>query len=308
MTRAEQLVRDEPGLARIIESIEQIGSLPTIPAAAQRAMALARDEAASMREIAEVISQDQALAATVLRVVNSAYYGLRQRVGTLPLALTVLGVREITNLVLGVSLLSVFPTSSDSELFSREALWRASAQCAYAAKRLAHSVGLGRLASEAFLGGLVHDIGLIILDEYRHDEFIETLRSARQTGLDPIAAEMDRLGTTHASIGAWLAETWAFPEPLVEAIACHHCPETSSYEPPLAALVYLAELIVTFHNQAGAAEGIAAALDADATWGRLLSLGPPVQQPSSTTAMLEQVCDEIESAPLILGVARSSPR
>jgi len=308
MTRAEQLVHDEPGLGRIIESIEQIGSLPTIPAAAHRAMVVARKETSSMREIAEVISQDQALAATVLRVVNSAYYGLRQRIGTLPLALTVLGVREIINLVLGVSLLSVFPASSDSELFSREALWRASAQCAYTAKRLAHSVGLGRLASEAFLGGLVHDIGLIILDEYRHDEFIETLRSARQTGLESIAAEMDRLGTTHASIGAWLAERWAFPEPLVEAIACHHDPTKSSWQPPLTPLVHLAELIVALQQQAGTVEEAAAALEADPTWGRLLSLGPPVRQPPSTIGMLEQVCEEIESAALTLGVASSSRR
>ena len=308
MTRAEQLVHDEPGLGRIVEAIEQIGSLPTIPAAAQRAMVLARDERASMREIAEVVSHDQALAATVLKVVNSAYYGLRQSVGTLPLALTVLGVREIINLVLGVSVVSAFPTSSDNELFSREALWRASAQCAHAAKRLAHGVGLGRLASEAFLGGLVHDIGLIVLDEYLHDEFVETLRTAQQKGLELIVAERDRLGTTHASIGAWLAERWAFPEPLVEAIACHHDPEKSSWEPPLTALVHLAELIVTLGDQAETAEEVAAGLDADSTWRRLMALGPPVRQPASTVAMLEEVCAEIESAPLTLGVASPSRR
>jgi HD-like signal output (HDOD) protein len=308
MTRAEQLVHDEPGLARIIDTIEEIGSLPTIPAAAQRAMELARSERTSMRDIAEVISQDQALAATVLKVVNSAYYGLRQSVGTLPLALTVLGVREIINLVLGVSVLSAFPTSSDSELFSREALWHASAQCAYAAKNLAHGVGLGRLASEAFLGALVHDIGLIILDQYLHDEFIETLRSAQKEGRDPIAAELDRLGTTHASIGAWLAERWSFPEPLVEAIACHHDPEKSSWESPLTALVYLAELIVTLRDQVDTIEEAAGTLDAEATWGRLTSLGPPVRRPASTVVMLDEVCAEIESAPLSLGVARRSPR
>jgi HD-like signal output (HDOD) protein len=307
MTLAEQRMREEPGLRPIIESIEEIGSLPTIPAAAQRAMALARDESASMRQIAEVISQDQALAATVLRVVNSAYYGLRERIGTLPLALTVLGVREITNLVLGISLLSAFPSLSDNEPFSREALWRASARCAYAAKTLADGVGLGRLGSESFVGGLVHDIGLIILDEYRHDELIDTLRSARQTGLELIVAEMDRLGTTHASIGAWLAERWAFPDPLVEAIAYHHDPAKSSWHPPLAALVYLAELIVTRQDQAGTAEEIAAALDANATWKRLVALGPPVRQPPSTVPMIKHVCAEIESAPLILGLATPSP-
>ena len=180
MTRTSELVENEPGLARIIEAIEEIGSLPTIPLAAQHAMMLARNEYSSMRDIAEVISQDQALAAKVLKMVNSAYYGLRQSVGTLPLALTILGVREIINLVLGVSIISAFPGSSTSELFSREALWRASAQCAYAAKKFAHAIGLGRFGSEAFLGALVHDIGLIVLDQYLHDEFMEMLRAAQE--------------------------------------------------------------------------------------------------------------------------------
>ncbi len=300
MTRTSELVENEPGLARIIEAIEEIGSLPTIPLAAQHAMMLARNEYSSMRDIAEVISQDQALAAKVLKMVNSAYYGLRQSVGTLPLALTILGVREIINLVLGVSIISAFPGSSTSELFSREALWRASAQCAYAAKKFAHAIGLGRFGSEAFLGALVHDIGLIVLDQYLHDEFMEMLRAAQEKDLDPLEAEAKHLGTTHASIGAWLAETWLFPEPLVEAIAYHHCPGESSWEPPLTALVYLAELIYNLHDQAIAAEEAAAALDADETWARLISSGSPVRRPESPDKLLKEVCDEIEAAPIIM--------
>jgi HD-like signal output (HDOD) protein len=305
MTRLDELAQREPGLARIIETLEQIGSLPTIPIAAQHAMTLARDERSSMRGIAEVISQDQALATRVLKTVNSAFYGLRQSVGTLPLALTILGVREIINLVLGISILSAFPESTDTELFSQRALWRASARCAHAAKELAHAVGLGRLGSEAFLGGLVHDIGLIVLDQYFHDEFMAVLRATQRDGLEPLAAETKILGTTHASIGAWLAERWLFPKALVEAIAYHHCPSEGSWETPLPALVYLAELILALHDGEATIEEATAALEADETWAQLIALGPPVRS-LAPLELLHQVCDQIEAAPLIIG--ESSPQ
>lgn len=300
MTRADELVEREPGLARIIAAIEEVGSLPTIPLAAQRALALARDERSSMREIAEVISQDQALAAKVLKIVNSAYYGLRQSVGTLALALTVLGVREITNLVLGVSIVSAFPSRSGSELFDREALWRASAQSAYAGRRVAHVIGLGRFGGEAFLGALVHDIGLVVLDEYLHDEFIDVVRAAHDEGIKTIAAERRLLGTTHAAVGGWLAETWKFPEPLIGAIAHHHHPADASWDPPLAALVAVAELIVARYNDDVSLEDAGAALEADETWTRLMAGGAPIRPPASTPTLLEQVCQEIEAAPIIL--------
>jgi HD-like signal output (HDOD) protein len=299
MTRPDELAQREPGLARIIDTLEQIGSLPTIPLAAQHAMTLARDERSSMRQIAEVISQDQALAARVLKTVNSAFYGLRQSVGTLPLALTILGVREIMNLVLSISILSAFPESPDRELFSQRALWRASARCAHAAKELAHAVGLGRLASEAFLSALVHDIGLIVLDQHFRDEFTAVLRGVQRDGLDPLVAETKILGTTHASIGAWLAERWLFPKPLVEAIAYHHCPSESSWEPPLPALVYLSELILTLHEKGVTLEEAAAAYETDKVWVQLISLGPPVRSPAPAK-LLEDVCNRIEAAPLII--------
>jgi HD-like signal output (HDOD) protein len=253
-----------------------------------------------MREIAEVISQDQALAARVLKTVNSAFYGLRQSVGTLPLALTILGVREIISLVLGISILSAFPESSDTELFSQRTLWRDSARCAHAAKELAHTVGLGRLGSEAFLSALVHDIGLIVLDQHFHDEFTAVLRAVQREGIEPLAAETRILGTTHASIGAWLAERWLFPKPLVEAIAYHHCPNESSWDPPLPALVYLAELILTLHEAQATIEEAAATFGADKVWLHLTSLGPPVRSPAPTK-ILEEIGERIEAAPLIIG-------
>ena len=301
MTRTSQPIHDEPGLARIIETIEAIGTLPTIPPVAQHVMRLARDEHSSMREIAEVISQDQALAAKVLKVVNSAFYALQERVGTLPLALTILGVHEITALVLGVSIMSAFPGSSDNELFNREALWHTSAQRAFAAKKLSHRVGLGRLASEAFLAALVQDIGLSVLDEYCHDAFVEVMQAAKDEGLAPLEAERKYLGTTHASIGAWLAEKWLFPEPLVEAIAFHHRPAHSSWTTPLAGLVYLAGLIVNLYEQEMTAEEAASTIEADTTWARLMSSGPAVQPPASVLALLEELGEEIAAAPLIIG-------
>jgi len=301
MTRDSQLIQDEPGLGRIVERIQVVGSLPTIPPIAQHVMALARNEYSSMRQIAEVISQDQVLAAKVLQVVNSAYYALQEKVGTLPLALTILGVREITSLVLGVSIMSAFPATSDNPLFSRTALWRASAQCAFAGRTLAHRVGLGRFGGEAFLGTLVHDIGLIVLDQFCRDEFIDMLEAAQRHHLTPLEAERRYLGTTHASVGAWLAQIWSFPKSLVEAIAFHHSPADSSWDCPLAALVYLADLVFGLHHRGAEVEDAAALIEADEMWRRLMSCPPPVRHPGPITILLDELGEEMRAAPLIIG-------
>ena len=300
MTLTEELIEREPGLARITGKIEEIGSLPTIPAVAQLAINRARDERSSMRGIADVISQDQAIAARILKVVNSAYYGLTQSVGSLPLALTVLGVREIVNLVMSVSVVSAFPSSSDNELFSQDELWHASATCACIAKSLAHGVGLGRFGSEAFLGGLVRDIGLIVLHQYLHDEFMAMLGAAKEQGLGPLEAEHAHLGATHPGIGAWLASKWAFPALLVDGIAYHHTPAEGPWDPPLAAVVYLAGLVLDCQGADMDVAETAEAIEADAVWERLMACGQPVRPPASVTKLLDKIAEELEAAPLIL--------
>jgi len=247
-----------------------------------------------------VISQDQVLAAKVLQVVNSAYYALQEKVGTLPLALTILGVREITSLVLGVSIISAFPATSDNTLFNRNALWRASAQCAFAGRTLAHRVGLGRFGSEAFLGALVHDIGLIVLDQFCHDEFMAMLEAAHRQGLPPLKAERQYLGTTHASVGAWLAQIWSFPKLLVEAIALHHSPADSSWGCPLAALVYLTDVVFSLYERGVDVRDAAASLETDEIWTRLMSCPSPVRHPGAVATLLDDLAEEMRAAPLII--------
>jgi len=305
MTWTEKLTQREPGLGRIIETIEAVGSLPTIPAIAQRAMALARDETASMQQIAAVVAQDQTLAAEVLKTVNSAYYGLRQSVGTLPLALTVLGVHEIISILLSVAIVSAFPGATRSRLFDREVFWRACAQRAYATKQLAHATGFGRYASEAFLGGLVHDIGIVVLDQYLHDEFTAMLAESEAQGVALLEAERARFDTSHAAIGAWLAEAWSFPDMLIEAIAFHHDPGSSSWNPPMTALVAVGELIHELYAAAISREEAVQRIEGDATWTQLMSLGPPAKRVPSVAGLLEKIGAEIESAPQIMG--RASP-
>jgi HD-like signal output (HDOD) protein len=165
---------------------------------------------------------------------------------------------------------------------------------------VAQAVGLGRLGGEAFLGALVHDIGLVVLDEYLHDEFMAVMLAAHEEAVDATTVERRLLGTTHAAVGGWLAETWQFPEPLVGAIAHHHHPDDGSWDPPLAALVSVAELIVARYNEGASLEEATASLEANETWNRLVASGAPIRPPASTAALLEQVCQEIEAAPLIL--------
>ncbi|MBN1916577.1 MAG: HDOD domain-containing protein [Verrucomicrobia bacterium] len=308
MSWIETLTQREPGLGQIVEAIEAVGSLPTIPAIAQRAMELARDETASMQQIAAVVSQDQALAAEVLKTVNSAYYGLRQSVGTLPLALTVLGVQEIIGILLSVAIVSAFPEPTRSRRFDREVFWYACSQRAYASKRLAHLTGLGRYASEAFLGGLVHDIGIVVLDQYLHNRFDAMLVESETLGLDLLDAEWAHFNTSHASIGAWLAEAWGFPDALIEAIAYHHDPARASWDPPITALVTLGEFVHDLHAARTEADKAVLALERNVTWTQLMSLGSPVKRAGSLGELIEKIGAEIESAPELIGHAKSAAR
>jgi putative nucleotidyltransferase with HDIG domain len=221
--------------------IERIGILPTLPAIATKVISITKSPRASMKDISEVISEDPSLAAAILRLANSALYGLRQQVDTLQFALIILGLREITNLVISVSVLRVFPKMPQKLEFDREYFWRHSAACAQFAKVLCGKLGID-LAAEAFTAGLVHDIGKIVLAQYFRTKFIQVIQLASDEKIPMLEAENRILGVGHTQIGSWLARKWDFPDRLVEAIALHHEPGAAQLDRVLTALVYLANL------------------------------------------------------------------
>ncbi|MHC4664321.1 MAG: HDOD domain-containing protein, partial [Planctomycetota bacterium] len=225
----------EPSKLDILrKKIESIGGLPTLPKVAAEIIARVSNPDSSMKDISKIIHQDPSLAAKILKVANSAFYGLRQEVTTLQLAMVVLGLKKIMNLVASISIFSVFPTRAGRKAIEREKFWLHSAGTGTIARILAQRMEL-ELDGEEFVAGLLHDIGKIVIDQYFHEDFLKILDLIEQ-GKDALEAENTVLGASHAEIGEWIAFHWRLPRSLIAAIRYHHDPAQAGEHTMFAAL------------------------------------------------------------------------
>ncbi len=227
---------------KIISLIGDLDSLPTLPHVAAQVMDLTMSSRASVRDISRILEGDPSLTSKVLKVANSAFYGLKQQVNSLELALVVLGMGEISHLIMSVSVFSAFPDIPGKETFDREKFWVHSAACGHFARILAKRLGEPMLGGEVFVGGLLHDIGKIVLDEKRHDVFTDIFNRAKDEDRSIYDVEKEVLGFTHAEVGLVLAQMWNLPISIQEAIAYHHIPEQAEKAPFTVGIVRVADL------------------------------------------------------------------
>jgi putative nucleotidyltransferase with HDIG domain len=230
------------GLEKIKSTIISIRDLPTIPEIVREAILFMSDIDVSMDKLVDIISKDPPLAGKLLRVVNSAFYGLSGKVGSLKFALVLLGMRQIRQLIFGISVLSLFPLEPGKPTFDRRRFWQHSAAVGMISRLLAIKAYHFIFEGSEFTAGLLHDIGKIVLDEYFHSEFIEALDISEKEQIPLYEAEMKVFGCTHAQIGQWVAERWNLPENIIETIALHHSPEMAKKEPFLVSIVHLANI------------------------------------------------------------------
>ena len=223
---------DATSLKRVTEGMV---ALPTLPLVAYRVIEAVAQPETSSEEVARILALDPSLTARTLRLANSDFYGFPRKVGSVDLAVVVLGSNTLRDLVLSAS---VFKTlgESDEEM---EGLWNHSLACGVAARSLADRCGY-RLSSEAYAAGLLHDIGKVVLRQTDPERFRAVVAMVREQGEVMEDAERGLFGSSHAEVGAWLAERWGLPADLVEAIACHHRPEAATRNEELAALVHVA--------------------------------------------------------------------
>jgi putative nucleotidyltransferase with HDIG domain len=226
-------------VAEIKDIILAAGDLPTLPTIAMEVACLANNPMTGMSEIVRIIRNDPALTAKILRVANSAFYGMPGRVESLNMALVVLGMREISNLVTCISVFKTFPVSGNGKSFDRRAFWEHSAGCGEIARVIASKLNM-RLHGIEFTAGLLHDIGKIMLEQYLHEPYVHSLRLVETERISTTEAELQTIGVDHAEIGAWMAESWTIPESIAEAIRYHHQPVLAPNNQPLAAVIHLA--------------------------------------------------------------------
>lgn len=239
-----------PAKITLQEVTRKVDALPTLPEIATFVLNLLEDPSASSRDVTNVIVRDSSLSGQILKLVNSAYFGLPQKVADLNRAIALLGFGRIKNLVLSLSILRIFRTLSKKQRDDFGKFWQHSAVVAGLMKRL--SLRMGRAEPEgAFVTGLLHDVGKIIILGYLPKEYAEILKIAQEEKCSFAKAEGRVLGTSHAEIGAWLAGTWNLSRESIETIATHHAP--GAYEADvLPATLY-------FANYAARTKGVACA-------------------------------------------------
>jgi len=233
------LVGDPARTKEILQRLRDANDLPTLPTIAFEVSRLANDPMVGMSELVRIIRNDPSMTGKILRVSNSAFYGMPRRVESLNMALVVLGMREVSNLVTSIAVLKAFPGSGDTEAFQRESFWEHSAGTGEIARVLTAKLQM-RLHGIEFTGGLLHNIGKIVLHQYYPQELSKAFKLANDENLPSIVAEQRVLGTDHAEVGAWIAEKWSLPSSIVESIRYHHQPQLAPEHSVLTAVVHIA--------------------------------------------------------------------
>lgn len=208
--------------AELLEEVLSCPSLPSLPAVALRVIELTSDRNVSLDLLAETIQNDQGLAAKVLRTVNSSFYGLRTRCSTINKALVMLGLSPVKSLALGFSLVSSLSNENDKN-FDYVAYWRRGLFTAVAARCIADAARL-RCADEAFLGGLLQDVGQMAMYRALSDRYLAIMAKTQGDHRKLARFELTELEMQHADLGAMLAQRWKLPDELVMPVKYHERP------------------------------------------------------------------------------------
>jgi putative nucleotidyltransferase with HDIG domain len=197
--------------------INKAGDLKVLPFVARKLLDSIGSATISIDELSNIVEKDQTISARILKISNSSFYGLRQEVASINQAILILGMKTIRSLVLSVSTRSIYKRFGITE----QKIWEHSVGSAIAAKMIAEGLG-SELEETAFTGGLMHDIGKVIMNNETPDAFAEVMMKTYNEGLDSLTAEEEVYGYSHPDIGARVAKKWGLSKVLVEVMEKHH--------------------------------------------------------------------------------------
>jgi putative nucleotidyltransferase with HDIG domain len=222
--------------------IMSASDLPTIPVVATKVMQLIESESASAEELAKVVASDPAVAARVLKISNSSFYGCQRQIQTLSHAIMVLGFSTLKSLVVAASVKQVYKPYGLTE----KMLWEHSFGAGLAARVIAKTTRLVN-EEEAFLGGLFHDIGKIIMNSLDSQQFQLVVQKCYNDGMTSLAAEQQVFSYTHPEVGGLVIKKWNFPSILMQAVLKHHSfdfvEDEDTYQIRLTCVVGLSNLV-----------------------------------------------------------------
>ncbi len=211
-------------------------NLPTLPGIIRKLTTMADDPNTTTEQMGRVIAKDHILAAKLLRLVNSAFYGFPQRISSLSSAIILLGFNVIKSLIISSSIFDLME-SQDVQL------WEHSLGCAVACSVLAKHLDISD-PEEVSTAGLIHDIGKVAIKMELPNQYDAISRLVTENQTSRREAEQQLLHLDHAEAGGWLARTWNLPPKLVEPIALHHAPGQAEKEPLACAIVHFGDLLI----------------------------------------------------------------
>ncbi len=217
----ERDIGKESAALAMQQLIARVENLPTLPVVTSEILECLENPDAPAAALANLISTDQALATRLLRLANSAYYGFPRRIGTINLAVVVLGFDTVRDLCLSLLITDSFFRSSSEMPLDMDAAWRHSMATAIASRMLLRASG-ANVPGEGFVAGLVHDVGKLFMARYFPAEYSRVIGLTREEGVRLLSAESQVFGLTHAIVGGWLLDEWNLPVWLVDSTRDHH--------------------------------------------------------------------------------------
>jgi len=238
----EMTIEKEKAIKLIVAKIH---NLPTPPIVFTQITKVVNNPDTSAYDIAAIISEDPALTAKVLKLTNSSFYGISGTITNVKQAIVILGLEAVKSLVISASVFESFTKSGKLDGNYLESFWRHSLSVAFMAKIICRVKKMGsiQLAERAFSGGLLHDIGKLIISSHLtadHEKIAKILETDSRIPQDD--AEMQTLGFNHADIGSYLAIKWNLPESIILAIQNHHDPRSVASDKETA-IIHLADYL-----------------------------------------------------------------
>lgn len=281
-------------VSKLKKIIEKIQKLPTLPTVVQNILILVENPRTTAKDINRVICQDPALAAKVLRLVNSAFYGFPRRISQITDSIIILGFNTVKSLALSASVFDVF--KGESIFFDRTAFWQHSIGVGVCGQLIAKRLRYAKV-EEVLLAGILHDIGKIALDQFAHEEFNKIIATVKEKDIQFREAEELILGCDHSDVGKWMAEKWNFPTSLLEPIGFHHTPDKSHDAAVITAMIHLSDIICKSQKIGYSGDDKVPALNKKA-WDDLGVSKDEVEQ------IIKELKDEVKKAEAFLSLAR----
>lgn len=206
-------------ISEVNQKLSEVNDLPTLPIVANKVISLVDNPKTRAADITSIVKQDPSLTARVMKLVNSAYYGFPREIATITHAIMILGFKDIKNLVLSASVFQMF--NDNHKLLDKKALWEHSIGAAIICKLFAKRVKFHD-PEEAFVVGLLHDMGKVVLEMYWPKEYEAILEEAANQNVWIRDVEYKHLNVTHSEIGYVLLDKWNLPKSVCRSIKFHH--------------------------------------------------------------------------------------